>query len=136
MLFESIGIVSATVFALIVVNYFGGSLERVYGALSSPLGTAHREARSQADLPILTGLSLNYACYFLSGVTFAVTGGTAGFFASTAAATALPMDAFAGLRDGFLVGVLFAGFARLRAAAASNALTDQLSSLSTITLGL
>src|SRR5215469_10758885 len=136
MVSQWLGVVLAIFFAMCVFTAIAPSVERLFGALSAPLGTAVRQPDSQVDLPIVRGALLLFSLYFGTGVVFSLSGGTAGFLATTAAATAIPLSPTAGMQCGFIVGVLLTGAARLRAAMASSVMADQLAALATITAGL
>jgi len=139
---------AAFLVAYLVVAVTAPLLERLYASLLSPITTV-RIPMPQADtasavrrlkdkwmreMPSLRGLFMLFATYFATGVIFAFTGGTAGFVASDAFnGVSVPPEV--ALRWGFLVGILFAGIARIRASGASQVLADGLSSLAVLTLG-
>jgi hypothetical protein len=136
---EWVGVLVAMSFAMLVFVAIAPLVETLYSALTAPLGTVAREPESQIDVPFTRGALLLFSLYFGTGVIFSLTGGTAGFLATTASINAIPVSPaklVAGLRCGFIVGVLFTGAARLRGATATTVLADQLAALATITAGL
>jgi hypothetical protein len=128
------GVVMALFLAFVTVAFAAPAMEKLYGALLAPITTVRRSENEQLDVPLFQGLFWLFAVYFLTGLIFAFTGGAAGFVGSDAFKT-IGFKAEAGIQWGFLAGILFAGFGRIRGSMASNGLVDFLSALTVMTIG-